>query len=397
MSIEDDLDKRKWPKPPFEIGPSTEKQDEREAILRFAVREYDRSAFVSEGRIVLRHLGWKGLMKTVPPGESAITSLALDQRGRILGLTSGDRSHLFVYDPEVDRAVDLCTIDRESIAKNSLVICREGVVFIGTRRRPGKSGPGRLLKFKTDFNETGWEDVGPKLEEVELPKADQGVECLVYDDSKERIYGLTSPGGFLFSLDVQTCSHKLFGPVDELSEFSGCLIVGYDGRVYGGKRWGKMFEFDPELEVITELPVRIPSLAGRQVYNRIDSMALDRGSGKIYGGGTADGVLFIFDPSLKAVTSLGKPTAQPRTRAIVVGKDRRVYGISGKVGGSAHLFRYDVQSAGLTDLGIPLAYSDQYWHGYEFDSMITGKYGEIYMGESDRISHLFIYYPPIER
>ena len=72
-----------------------------------------------------------------------------------------------------------------------------------------------------------------------------------------------------------------------------------------------------------------------------------------------------------------------------------VYGIGGGVGGMGHLFRYDPESGDLRDLGIPLATSQQYWHGYEFDAATTGPHGEIYLGESDRISHLFIYFPPI--
>jgi len=37
------------------------------------------------------------------------------------------------------------------------------------------------------------------------------------------------------------------------------------------------------------------------------------------------------------------------------------------------------------------------WHGYEFDAACTGEWGEIYLGESDRVSHLFLYFPPVRR
>jgi len=335
------------------------------------------------------------VIKSIPPDESAITSLALDPRGRVLGATSGKRSHLFIYDPDVDRVVDLCVVDDDSVAKNSLVICPNGTVFVGTRKRPDRIGPGKLLKFKTEFTETlSWELARPELELIGMPKPDEGIACLAYDQTRDCIYGLTSSTGTLFSLDVETCSSRLIGPVDEFGEFSDCLITWDDGHLYGGKRWGYLFEFDPEREAILQIEPRIPSLAGRQIYNRVDSMTLDQASRKIYGGGTADGILFAFDPGEKRIISLGKPTSQPRTRAITVGRDGKVYGMAGRNGGAAHLFRYDPATGDLRDLGIPLAHSDQYWHGYEFDSMVIGKSGEIYMGESDRISHLFIYYPP---
>jgi len=397
MSLEDDLGRRKWPEPPFEIRPpSTAKPDEKEAMLGWAMSEYDRSAYVREGRIVMRHLGWKGVVKPIPPGESAVTSLEVDPTGRIVGATSGARSHLFIYDPDVDRVVDLCTFDEGSVAKNSVVVCRDGTVLAATRKQAGGRGPGKLVSFRTDYQETlTWQPSRPVLESLDLPKRDEGVACLTYDEARNTVYGITSTTGTFFTMDVETRSSKLIGPVDELGEFSDCLVVGCDGLVYGGKRWGGLFEFDPSKGTIRQLDLAIPSLAGRQLYNKVDALALDRSSGKIYGGGTADGVLFSFDPVTRQVISLGKPTSQPRTRAIAVERDRRVYGISGRAGGVAHLFRYDPTSGDLRDLGIPLAHSDQEWHGYEFDCMTIGSSGEIYMGESDRIGHLFIYYPAV--
>jgi hypothetical protein len=397
MSLEDDLSKRKWPAPPFEIRPPSEgKPSEKEVMLSSAISEYDRSAYVREGRIVMRQLGWKGVVKPIPPGESAVTSLVVDPKGRVVGATSGQRSHLFIYDPEVDRVTDLCAFDEDSVAKNSVVACRDGTVIAATRKGTGGRGPSRLVSFRTDYKETlTWGPSKPTLESLDLPKKEEGIACLIYDAVRSTAYGITSITGTFFTLDIESGSYKLIGPVDELGEFSDCLAIGCDGHVYGGKRWGQLFEFDPEKGSIRQLGLSIPSLAGRQLYNKVDAIALDRSSGKMYGGGTADGVLFSFDPVAGQVISLGKPTSQPRTRAITVGRDGRVYGISGRVGGAAHLFRYDPASGDLRDLGIPLAYSDQEWCGYEFDCMITGSSGEIYMGESDRIGHLFIYYPAI--
>lgn len=393
MTLEDDLGSRKWPEPPFEMRPPSAEPSETERILSQAVSEYERSVYVREGRVVLRHLGWKGVVKPIPPGESAITSLAKDPRGRIVGATSGARTHVFIYDPEVDRVVDLGGVDEDSEARNSIVVTETGVINVGTRRR---QGPGRLVSFRTDYRETlSWQPSRPKFYSLDLPKPDEGIACLAYDPGRHSIYGITHPSGTFFTMDAESHSSKLMGRVDELGEFSDCLVVGCDGKVYGGKRWGKMWEFDPDGETLRQLDIEIPCLAGRQLYNKVDSMALDGSTGVIYGGGTADGVLFRLDPASMRITSLGKPTSQPRVRAIAVGRDGKVYGIAGRRGGTAHLFRYDPSTCDLRDLGIPLAHSDQYWHGYEFDSMVTGKDGEIYMGESDRISHLFIYYPPV--
>ena len=63
-----------------------------------------------------------------------------------------------------------------------------------------------------------------------------------------------------------------------------------------------------------------------------------------------------------------------------------------------HALEADALSARvLADLGIPYSGMDRVWHGYEFDAACTGEHGEIYLGESDRVSHLFLYFPPIRR
>jgi hypothetical protein len=158
-----------------------------------------------------------------------------------------------------------------------------------------------------------------------------------------------------------------------------------------------LFKYDPEQDSLSRLGVRIPSVAGRHFYNRLDSAALDECSGLIYGGGSADGVVFVFDPPTVTVTALGKVTAEPRVRCLTVGLDGRVFGIAGDREGMGHLFRYDPETRELADLGIPYSGMDRVWHGYEFDAACTGEFGEIYLGESDRVSHLFLYFPPVRR
>jgi hypothetical protein len=167
--------------------------------------------------------------------------------------------------------------------------------------------------------------------------------------------------------------------------------------VYGAKALGELFRYDPEQDALSALGVRIPSVAGRQFYNRLDSAALDEDTDVIYGGGSADGCLFAFDPTTATVTSLGKVAAEPRVRCMTVGLDGRVYGIAGDRDGMGHLFRYDPETRELVDLGIPYSGMDRVWHGYEFDAACTGEFGEIYLGESDRVSHLFLYFPPVRR
>jgi len=43
-----------------------------------------------------------------------------------------------------------------------------------------------------------------------------------------------------------------------------------------------------------------------------------------------------------------------------------------------------------------LARSERPWNGYEFGCMTTGNNGTVFLGETDRISQLFMYFPSVE-
>ena len=79
---------------------------------------------------------------------------------------------------------------------------------------------------------------------------------------------------------------------------------------------------------------------------------------------------------------------------MTVGCDGHVYGVTGPRDNLCMMFEADPQAGTIENLGVLFASSERYWHGYEFDAACTGRHGEIYFGEADRISHLFMYFPP---
>jgi hypothetical protein len=113
-----------------------------------------------------------------------------------------------------------------------------------------------------------------------------------------------------------------------------------------------------------------------------------------YGGTRADGILFRFDPLSEQIVSLGKPVRGGRIRALTANRSGALFGIGGDDNLISRLFRYDPSTGNMRDLGIPRATLPEEWLGHEFDAIRTGPHGEIYLGESDRISRLFTYYPP---
>ncbi len=59
------------------------------------------------------------------------------------------------------------------------------------------------------------------------------------------------------------------------------------------------------------------------------------------------------------------------------------------------LYSFDPVQGEFRTLGLLIADRSPhyYWRGYQFDSMTTGPDGTIYLGESERRSHLFLYIP----
>ena len=414
------LKDKKWPVPP---GDEERCKGERVKEFLKIRAEYEKSAFVSEGHIEVRRLGPAAFTRPLPPGESAITALVQYHNGKIYGGTSGKKAHLFYYDPspDADTVVDIGVIG-ENLKVISLVAEEKGRIFGGMVQRD-RNGDGFLFSYspcevmieKIDIKGKGVREVfytpaedqifhsivdpchsAGEINILTAPVKGDGIASLVIDNKRKLLYGLSDKKGIFFTYDISGKKVIIKGPVDEINEFSRKLVMDKEGIVYGAKAKGELFKYNPEEDKIEKLSLFIPSLKGRELYNRVDSWALDEVSGLIYGG-NIDGILFIFNPFERTITALGKPIDQSRIRALTVGKDGRVFGVAGEAGSCAHLFCYNAETRELKDLGVPLATVETPWYGYEFESAVAGKDGEIYFGESDRISHLWIYFPAILR
>ena len=67
----------------------------------------------------------------------------------------------------------------------------------------------------------------------------------------------------------------------------------------------------------------------------------------------------------------------------------------GDRGDAARLFVYRTKKGGFENLGLLDVNRSPYyaWLAFEIDSMVTGPDGTIFIGESSRISHLYLLYP----
>jgi outer membrane protein assembly factor BamB len=157
--------------------------------------------------------------------------------------------------------------------------------------------------------------------------------------------------------------------------------------------------YNPVTHTLISTDIKIPGdyyyLQFFEDYAVIDYFTTNS-DGLIYGG-TSDGYLFSFDPVGMKLKNLGKMRSSRRLRCLSVGSNGKVYIIAGERSSSrpCQFYSYDPRSGGFEDLGLLIVDRSPYyyWRGQQFDAMTTGKDGTLYIGESERRSHLFIYIP----
>lgn len=355
---------------------------------------------VSEGYLTVKELAIRGSARAIPAGECAVTSLAMGERW-LYGATSGRRAHLFAYCPRPAEEVvlDLAVLDGHTDVRGALAWLPGLGLFAGTAA-PGRRdyAGGEVLRV----GEVGligsviqeWNPVTPPVESLGVPVASEGVACMVGDPAGGRLYGLSDATGTLFSVDAASGSIETHGLVDELRRFSPTLLLGPDGLVYACGTAGRIVRYRPGAAAMEDTGMTLPHMAGRGQYAQVGAWARDERTGLVYAGDVADGLLSALDVRSGRTRTLGKPTAQPHVRALAVAVDGRLYGIAGRRGTICHLFRCDPATGEMADLGVMTAGTERRWYGYEFDCALAGPDGRIYFGESDRISHLFTYFPP---
>jgi len=388
-------------------------------------------------RIDLRDLGYPEVNQ-IPAQSSAITSLLAASNGKIYGGTSGQEAYLFLYDPTTNKVKHLGRIPGQQGIHHALVEDALGFLYLGTGldvlrpleltrsvanarnsvsdalwldvKKPyqGYAG-GRLYRYDPNTGDRQVlmpEDSCP-LEDLGIPVPNNGIYALAINPQAEIIYGLTYPDGRLFEYRIAEKKFSDLGEVDRGVFFHGperdwrslprALVVGDAGRVYTSGEDGFLVFYDPRQDKILSTGHKIPgeyypvqAYSGHPVA---ECFVQDR-QGLIYGG-SSDGFLFSFDPAAGRLVSLGKPRLSRRLRALTAGKDGRLYMVAGERIEPCRLFSFDPRGGGFRDLGVIAVDRSPYysWRGYQFDSMATGADGAIYLGESERRSHLFLYLP----
>jgi len=374
-------------------------------------RSYDFSV-VSQVRIDLRDLGYPPV-DVIPSDQSAIRALTVAPDGTLFGATSGEHSHLFLLDPRHGYVEPLGRLADTKTVYHSLVVDERGDVYIGTALAVDNNGEGydhyaggHLLKYVPARDKSR---KGIRIEQdcpvvdLAIPVKGQGIYTLAIDRPRGMIYGLTYPDGEFFRYEIQPGVVKTYGRVaanlipgekfEHEKAIGRALALDQDGNVFTSGEGGRFYRFNIKTQQLERLEIGLPSVPGREVYNRVDAWTADA-DGNLYGG-TSDGYLFRLNSANLTVVNLGKPLNQYRIRGLVLAHNGKLYGIGGADDEMARLFSYDPASRlyellGMIDVNHRPYYS---WQGYVFDSMVVGLGGTVYMGQAERKSKLYLYYP----
>ena len=369
---------------------------------------YDRSV-VKQTRIDLRNLGYPP-EDVIPPDESAIRALAIAPDGAVYGATSGKRSHLFVLYPQHGYVQPLGVLPGVKTVHHSLVVSTQGDVFIGGSTGVDNGGAGyenyaggHLLKYAHRNDEQTQISIGHPLAVADLgaPVPGDGIYSLAIDRKAGTIYGLTYPHGHFFSYDLSGSRFRTHGQVatermpgekfENEYAIGRALDIDDDGIVFTSGQGGRFYRLVPSMGALESLNLYLPAAPGREVYNRVDAWA---DSGGLLYGGTSDGYLFRLDPKTLRVENLGKPLDQARIRGLAFVGDT-LYGAGGDDDEMARLFSYDrarctYQILGMIDVNHRPYYA---WQAYVVDALAAGPDGTVYVGQAERKSNLYLYYP----
>jgi hypothetical protein len=348
--------------------------------------------FVTEGAVYCFGLREYLVEPSIPRGETAIGALLALDSATVFGLTAGARPHLFYFHPGF--GVAHVGPLGDSPSTGGALLSLGGHTILG-----GWWGPegGALFRHNTSAEEAqGMEQFrGAKgtVEPIALPAGAGGIAALAGPGPDGTAYGLTQPDGGVLAINAGQATAEV---VARVADAAPVLVMLPDGDLLGAGAEGRLWRYAPVTGSLSLLDAQAPCQMGKRYVAGVQSL-LAADDGLVYGGTSTDGYLFSFDPATGAVVNLGKPNRQSNIRALVQGHDGMVFGLVEEPQGVAHLFRFDPEARSFTDLGVLGAAFPECWTAHSLGAMAVGPNGEVYIGETDAISHLFIYYPPIPR
>ncbi len=391
-------------------------------------------------RMDYRDLGYPA-QNLIEADNSMISALMTHSNGFVYGATSGKtQSYLFFYNRFINKVRPLGKIGNDNGVHHTLMEGKDGEIYIGTGRsiyehvKLTKEFPIEIEGIENQL----WKDIKTHFEGYEgghiyrydpetgdrvrytnddsAPLVDLGIPvkgnsiyatCLSADSAK--IYGLSYPDANFFIFNINSgktknlgdvFTHKVYGgPERHWRSVPRALYCHPEtGHVYTSGDNGFILRYMPEKDSLELTWMRLPGEYWEGLkswdFPIIEQFVRDP-DGRIFAS-THDGYLVQIDLENETVIVLGKPRIMRRMRALEVGKDNKLYMITGEFERSCKLHTYDLSGKeGFRELGPFSVDRSPYYakRSYQFDAMAIGPDGTVFCGESDRGGKLFFYIP----
>jgi hypothetical protein len=311
-------------------------------------------------------------IKKVLPGQSRITSLVRDDKtGTVYGSTRNLRKGNWL--PEFDFQEISTDIIRDSRAKDI--------------RPPAR----HVFSFKAI----------KKVNDLGIAVKGEGVYGIIYDSATKALYGITDHWK-IFRFDLKSRKIRIIHdllPVPKHEErsrfafFGKKLIMDAKGAIWGTGQDGEFFIINTNKNVIEYQDIFLPSIRGREQINGVQSWVMGPDN-IIYGGASADGILFSFDPEKRECSNLGTPHYSVGIPGIAVNSHGIVYIAAGNFDTKTHLFAYDSKKHKYIDFGVPhfkIPKSDYSWRSFHIGPMLFHVDNVLVFGNRDRWGHIGFY------
>lgn len=181
----------------------------------------------------------------------------------------------------------------------------------GTAEGYGTYPGGHFLSY--DMAARRFEDLGRAPEE-------EGIITMAMDKERERLYGLTWPGGLFVHTDIRSRAFKNHGPVFGKAERGRgeersliCRTMALDpreGSVYWSDTRGAVYAYRPASDSVETLQGTTLNFVGRpEQWRQIVWRSKER---VFYGITNASSTLFRFDPETRRVEDLFRMPVRPQ-------------------------------------------------------------------------------------
>jgi len=367
------------------------------------------------------------------------TNVLLARDNVVYGATSGDKCHVFRFDPKTLKVTVLATLRGPNTVMRGLVLDGD-TIYVGTmltRRqlwmkvrktdRACELEDVNLVQIRESFHTghlyriTGVKGSNPKVEDLGTPVPGQGIHTMAIDSTRGLVYGLTSPGGRFFIYDTKkdkaravdfgrtytNVSDHMVGIVEVTKDLSDltpgegewnhrliprAMHVAADGTLYTSGWRGQILKYDPSVsgpQKRCSVVGHIPSVPGRQHWNRID--AIVEHAGKLYVG-TSDGYIIRLDPKTGDMANLGKPVRAIEVMGMAFSPlDGKLYGVSG--GGLEGMSRFWCCDVGRGTFEVDYPAVQVFPNRHRVGDVVCTKDGTIVMAEALRVGNLWVLTP----